>query len=182
MTSPWNSEPVPNAPALLALIRLARRPVVLIDGGSGSGKTTLAAALVRLEDFYPGWDGLESASAAIAHDVLRPKNPGWQRWDWMTESAAEWHPLDPALPLVIEGCGCLSRANRALATFALWVELDAPTRKRRAIARDGDTYAPHWDRWAAQELSFGLREQPRLLADVVLDDDDVSRLVDGLAW
>ena len=190
MATPGKSESAPGASALLALIRRARRPVVLIDGGSGSGKTTLAAALapalaaqlVRLEDFYPGWDGLESASAAVAHDVLRPKNPGWQRWDWTTESAAEWHPLDPALPLVIEGCGCLSRANRALATFALWVELDAPTRKRRAIARDGDTYAPHWDRWAAQELSFGLREQPSLLADVVLDDDDVSRLIDGLAW
>jgi hypothetical protein len=180
----------PNAPGLLARIRLVSRPVVLIDGGSGSGKTTLAAALaralaaqlVRLDDFYPGWDGLESASAAVSKDVLASECPGWRRWDWTTGSAAEWHPLEATLPLVIEGSGCLSRANRARATFALWVELDAPTRKQRALARDGDTYAPHWDRWAAQERRFGKRERPAQLADLVLYDGDVTRLVDGLAW
>ena len=180
----------PDAPGLLARIRLASRPVVLIDGGSGSGKTTLAAALapalaaqlVRLEDLYPGWDGLESASAAVRNDVLAPESPGWRRWDWTTGTAADWHPLDATLPLVIEGSGCLSRANRARATFALWVELDAPTRKQRALARDGDTYALHWDRWAAQERRFGKRERPAQLADLVLYPADVTRLVDGLAW
>lgn len=181
--------PAPDAPTLLARIRLAPRPVVLIDGGSGSGKTTLAAALapalaaqlVRLDDFYPGWDGLESASAAVRDDVLAPVSPRWQRWDWTIGALAEWHPLDATLPLVIEGSGCLSRANRGRATFALWVELDAPTRKERALARDGDAYEPHWDRWAAQERNFGLREHPWRLADIVLGDDDVTRLVDGLA-
>ena len=178
-----------GAPILLASIRHAGRPVVLIDGGSGSGKTTLAAALapvlaaqlVRLDDFYPGWDGLESASAAVHHDVLSPVGPGWRRWNWMTDSAAEWHPIDPTLPLVIEGSGCLSHANRERATFGIWVELDASTRKKRALARDGDAYAPYWDRWAAQEQSFGLRECPQRLADVILDDTDVTRLVDALA-
>lgn len=180
--------PGPEASSLLAKIRLAARPVVLIDGGSGSGKTTLAtslapalgAQLVRLDDFYPGWDGLESASASVFHNVLALSNPGWCRWDWTTESAAEWHSIDAALPLVIEGSGCLSRDNRARASFGIWVELDAPTRKRRALARDGDAYAPHWDRWAAQEREFGLREQPWRQADVVLDDGDVLRLVEAL--
>ncbi|MES2092382.1 MAG: ATP-binding protein [Actinomycetota bacterium] len=180
---------MPDAAALRARIRLSSRPVVLIDGGSGSGKTTLAAALapalsaqlVRLDDFYPGWDGLESASAAVRDDVLAPEGPGWRRWDWTTGSAAEWHPLDPSQPLVIEGSGCLSRANRALASFAIWVELDLPTRKRRALARDGEDYAPYWDRWAAQERRFGRREQPWRLADLTLDDDAVASLVDGLA-
>lgn len=180
----------PDAPGMLARIRLACRPIVLIDGGSGSGKTTLAAALapalaaqlVRLEDFYPGWEGLESASAAVCRDVLAPESPGWRRWDWTTGSAAEWHPLDATLPLVIEGSGCLSRANRARATFAVWVELDAPSRKQRALARDGGAYAPHWDRWAAQESRFAKRERPAQLADLVLSGGDVTRLVDGLAW
>ena len=174
---------------MLARIRLACRPIVLIDGGSGSGKTTLAAALapalaaqlVRLEDFYPGWEGLESASAAVCRDVLAPESPGWRRWDWTTGSAAEWHPLDATLPLVIEGSGCLSRANRRRASFGIWVELDAPTRKRRALARDGESYLPHWDRWAAQERVFAHREHPRQLADLVLDEHDVAPLVDGLA-
>jgi predicted kinase len=161
---------------------------VLIDGGSGSGKTTLAAGLapalgaqlVRLDDFYPGWDGLEAASAAVRDDVLDPVSPGWRRWDWRAGAPAEWHALDPALPLVIEGSGALSRANRARATFGIWVELDAETRRARALARDGEAYAPHWDGWAAQERLFGERERPRQLADLVVGDDAVTAILNGL--
>ena len=68
-------------------------------------------------------------------------------------------------PLIIEGCGALSRANRALADVGIWVELDEATRKRRALARDGEAYAPYWDRWAAQEVAFIAREHPQSLAE-----------------
>ncbi len=56
-----------------------------------------------------------------------------------------------------------------VATLGVWVELDEPTRKARALARDGAMYEPHWDAWAAQEQEFFHRERPDLLADVVLD-------------
>ncbi|WP_307812104.1 ATP-binding protein [Lacisediminihabitans changchengi] len=166
------------AESLLAEIRSAARPVVLIDGGSGSGKTTLApliaerlgAQLVHLDDFYPGWDGLEGGSRHV-HDFVLSSEPRWQRWDWVADRPAEWHVLDQSRPLVIEGSGSLSRANRAIATFGIWVELDAATRKHRALARDGDAYALHWDRWAAQEAAFAAREHPRELADYVVFDD-----------
>jgi cytidylate kinase len=39
----------------------------------------------------------------------------------------------------------------AFAAVRVWLEAPATVRKERALARDGDTYAPHWDRWAAQE-------------------------------
>jgi cytidylate kinase len=150
------------------------RPVVLIDGRSGSGKTALAAALsaridaqlVRLDDVYPGWHGLEVASALVATDILGSHR--WQRWDWAIGEHAEWHELDPRRALVVEGSGALSRANRRLATLGVWVDLDEPTRKARALARDGALYAPHWDAWAAQEQRFFDRERPDLLADVVV--------------
>ena len=154
-----------------------KRPVVLIDGRSGSGKTTLArilapalgAQLVRLDDFYTGWDGLEAGSTMVVLDVLQPRNPGWHRWDWTHDSAGEWHPIDKDLPLVVEGCGTLSRAAAPQATLRVWVELDDAERKRRALARDGSGYAPYWDRWAAQEDEFIARENPRALADIVVD-------------
>lgn len=161
----------------------AARPIVLLDGRSGSGKTTLARALaaaypagltlIRLDDVYPGWGGLDAASEQLREHVLEPLAHGgearWQRWDWATDAPAEWHPVDPSRAVLIEGCGALSRSNRALASFAVWVELDTGERKRRAFARDGDAYRPFWARWAAQERAFIAREHPVSLADVVID-------------
>ena len=154
---------------------------ILIDGRSGSGKTEFASALsaatpgsqlVRLDDIYPGWGGLEAASTAVHTHVLSEFR--WQRFDWTTHSLAEWHTLDPTRPIIVEGCGALSAANRALATLGFWVDLDDVTRKRRALTRDGDTYVPHWDEWATQEVAFIRREDPRNHADVVIDGADVT--------
>lgn len=152
--------------------------MVLIDGGSGSGKSTLARALapqldaqlVRLDDIYPGWDGLEAGSRAVAEQILDPTAPGWRRWDWAAGESAEWRPLDRDRPLVVEGSGTLSRSNRALSTLGIWVELDAVERRRRALERDGESYAPHWERWAAQERAFAERERPRALADEIVEE------------
>jgi uridine kinase len=150
------------------------RRIILIDGRSGSGKTGLATALaarfdaqlVRLDDIYPGWDGLEAASDLVRADILLQHR--WRRWDWAAGEHAEWHQVDPSRTLVIEGSGALSRTNREFATLGVWVELDETTRKARALARDGATYEPHWDAWAAAEQRFFDRERPDLLADVVV--------------
>lgn len=151
------------------------RPVVLIDGRSGAGKTTLArelaplldAQLVSLDDLYPGWQGLAAGSRAVHETILRDADPGWTRWDWAANAPAEWHPVDPERPIVIEGCGALSRANLARATFGIWVDLPAPERRRRALEREPD-FAPHWREWAAQEREHAAREHPSALADLVV--------------
>lgn len=148
--------------------------LILIDGRSGSGKSDFATALMeflpgtqllRLDDVYPGWDGL----AAVVAEVPRILETGrWREWDWSQNRAGDWHTLDVAAPLVIEGVGALSRASRPYAHTALWFEADDETRKRRALERDGETYAPHWDRWASQELEFITQENPRALADAIV--------------
>lgn len=151
--------------------------VVLVDGRSGSGKTELATALaagtgaqlVRLDDLYPGWDGLDEASA-IVPGILRGER--WRSWDWAVGRAGDEHALDPDRPTIVEGVGAISRASRPLADVAIWVDLDLPLRRRRALDRDGDTYAPHWDRWARQEARFIAREHPRALADLRVHGGD----------
>ena len=152
------------------------RPVLLIDGRAGSGKSTLAdevvavwpeAALVRLDEIYPGWDGLDAGSAAVATDVLGPPS-AYSRWDWASSAPGERRQVPATGPIIIEGVGALSRASRPLAAYAVWLELDAATRRMRALGRDGDTFAPHWERWAAQEEALRRRERPEHLADEVL--------------
>ncbi|MBX3093866.1 MAG: ATP-binding protein [Cryobacterium sp.] len=157
--------------------------VVLVDGRSGSGKTELARAmvgqkpelqLVRMDDLYPGWGGLEAGSQHVHDYILAATIRRWQRWDWAASEPAEWHVLDPRRPVLIEGCGALSRANRALAAYAVWVELDEQTRRERVIARDGGSWIDRWDDWAAQEEAFIAREHPKSLADLVLDGNEVT--------
>lgn len=152
----------------------------LIDGRSGSGKTELGRAivarwpavqLVKLDDFYPGWDGLDAASAMVP-EILRTLR--WREWNWQTNEAGSWHELASDRPIVIEGVGAVSRASAPLVDHTIWVELDDATRKKRALERDGDTYAPHWDRWAQQERQFIARENPKALVDEILDGTDVT--------
>jgi len=148
---------------------------VLIDGRAGSGKTELARSIaeawpdvqvVHLDDVYPGWDGLAAGSADVPDILIRHR---WRAWNWDTAALGEWQPLDPERPLVIEGVGAISQASRSLADTAVWMDLDTRTRKERALGRDGDAFAPHWDRWAAQEVAFIDHEHPDTLADLVLD-------------
>ncbi|TCK63446.1 ATP-binding protein [Curtobacterium sp. PhB136] len=152
-----------------------RRSVILVDGRSGTGKTTLGNALgdelrcrvVHLDDLYPGWDGLADAAEAVVRDVLGPPS-GYRRWDWETSAPAAWVSLEPGAPLVIEGCGSLSRASAPFATLRVWMTAEDGLRKRRALDRDGAVFAAEWERWALQEDAFIAAEDPRASADVVL--------------
>lgn len=161
------------------------RPVVLIDGGSGSGKTTLAgellaefqargfggAQLVSLDDAYPGWGGLAAASQAVHRDMLRTEHPGYESWDWAADAPGPWRDIDGSAPLIIEGCGSLSRESAPLATTSVWIELDEAHRKPRALSRPGDVgvFEEFWEMWAAQEREHWRRNAPFLLADVVIE-------------
>ncbi|WP_378145697.1 ATP-binding protein [Cnuibacter sp. UC19_7] len=158
--------------------------VLLIDGPSGSGKTDLAATIARrwsdpqlpqvvhLDDIYPGWGGLRAASEHVVDELLRPLRDGgaprWQRWDWERGELAEWHDVDPERPLIVEGCGALSRASAPLADLTIWVETDDVERRRRALARDGEVYETHWDEWERQWTAFVVAEHPRSLATLII--------------
>ncbi|MGO4957983.1 cobalt ABC transporter [Luteococcus sp. Sow4_B9] len=155
---------------------------VLVDGGSGAGKTTFARSLrdgweelcgeqvqlVSLDDCYPGWHGLAAGSRAVHETMLRPVSPGYRRWDWVANRPGEWVTLDPDLPLVVEGCGALTQESAPLAGLRLWLALDEPHRRARALGRDGESYAPWWEIWARQERIHWDRNHPWDLADFII--------------
>jgi energy-coupling factor transporter ATP-binding protein EcfA2 len=163
----------------------ASNPVVLLDGRSGAGKTSLARALVArwplagrvqlvaLDSLYPGWDGLEEGAALARESILVPHARGvigvWQRWDWEAAAPAEAHAVDPALPLIVEGVGILTPETAPLADVRVWLESPEASRRDRALSRDGESYRPHWLRWARQEEGHVARHQPRRLATHVFD-------------
>ncbi|MEZ0163641.1 dephospho-CoA kinase [Kineococcus sp. LSe6-4] len=173
--TPATPPPLPPAPAALAervLARLARVPappagplVLAVDGRSGTGKTDLAAVLrrrtgapvVHMDDLYPGWDGLAAAVDLLGGLLERLRRGAVVEqpvWDWTREAYTRTVELPTSGLLVLEGvgAGCAGPVD-------LLVELTAApaVRRERALARDGQTYLPHWERWAAQEAALFAR-------------------------
>jgi uridine kinase len=154
--------------------------VVAVDGRSGSGKTLLGTAVadvlacpvVHLDEIYPGWDGLEAAVALVTTHVLEPiargERAAYPRWDWMRSRPGRTIEVDAGPHLVLEGCGALVPPAAAYAAVRVWVDAPTEVRKERALSRDGETYAPHWERWAGQEDAVYASARPWEDADLVL--------------
>jgi uridine kinase len=172
--------------AALAIIAGARRQcgatkVVAIDGPSGAGKTDFAAALngklpdatlLHLDDLYPGWDGLARAVSDLYELVLAPLSRGdqaaYRRWDWERDQYAEWRSVAATDLLLIEGVGSGARPGWHLESALLWLEADPDERFRRGIERDGDSYLPHWRRWAEHEETLFALDGTRSRADLII--------------
>jgi hypothetical protein len=169
--------------------------VLLIDGRSGSGKTTLAADIaervfqlgesaarvVHMDDLYPGWHGLRAGSVYVVEQILAPLAAGrtarWQLWNWARgergrtgEAGNGWREFSGGTPLIVEGCGSISRRSIELAGLSLWLEADREVRRARWVERDGDRFAEHWGPWAAQEDEFYAEEHSAELAGFLLSN------------
>lgn len=157
--------------------------VILVDGRSGAGKSTfaslLAAALgdadiVRLDDVYPGWDGLRAGAERALTDIIRPVRGGeagaWETWDWPADApSGVRRRIAVGGVLVVEGAGVLTPDSARLADVSVWLDAPSSSRRERALARDGEAYRPHWERWAAQEDAHIRDHDPRSLARFVVD-------------
>ena len=158
--------------------------MIAVDGRSGAGKTSLAAELaaelrapvVTLEDLYGGWDGLERGIDLLVAAVLEPVADGRParvpRYDWVTGRWGEPWLLEPPAVLIVEGVGAGARRAGRYESALIWMELAAPARKQRALRRDGETFAPHWDMWAAQEDALLAREHTPDRADLVIEEPE----------
>jgi uridine kinase len=173
--------------------RLLERParagqvrVLAIDGRSGAGKSVLAARLqaelaapvVSLEDLYGGWDGLERGIDLLVSKVLEPLSAGQSahvpRYDWLAREWREPWVLEPPAVLIVEGVGAGARRAAAYASALIWIEEPEPVRKKRALDRDGETYKPYWDMWAAQEDAMLASEQTPARANLVITAKAIS--------
>ncbi|MBO0842278.1 MAG: 4-amino-4-deoxy-L-arabinose transferase [Nocardioides sp.] len=158
---------------------LGKGRLICIDGPAGAGKTRLAADLgtlagapvVHMDDLYEGWTGLPRLTDQF-DSLLLPLASGapgsYRRYDWHRGAYAETVSVPPAPLLVLEGVGSAAAAYAHLQTAVAWVEAPLEVRRRRALDRDGATFAPHWDGWAAAEAEHFTRERTRERADLVV--------------
>ena len=155
--------------------------LVCVDGLAGAGKTTLAAGIKRLrpeavvigtDDLLEGWSGLPTLADHV-EALLRPlaaEAAGrWRRWDWLADDWAEWHEVEPAPLLVLEGVGSGPLAVDELITTLVWVEAPRDVRLDRGLARDGLHQRLLWEQWLLDERLLHERDRTRERADVVVD-------------
>ncbi|AXH97837.1 hypothetical protein DV701_02080 [Ornithinimicrobium avium] len=172
-------------------------PVLVgVDGRSGAGKTDLAGGLaeavrglgrscevVHVEELYPGWDGLAEALGPLCAEVVAPLRSGrpgsYVSWDWDASEPGTRRDVPAAAVVVLEGVGVLASSCAGDLDVRIWLEAPRTVRRVRALARDGEVFAPHWQRWADQEDALFAGGVPA--ADVVVDTVSGTARWDRLA-
>ncbi|WP_026819506.1 aminodeoxychorismate synthase component I [Arthrobacter castelli] len=166
--------------------------IIAVDGRSGAGKTTLSlelasglrthhsVSLFHLEDIYPGWDGLQAGVGAYRDWVLTPVYHGtdarWKPWNWEAGRHGATRLLHASEIVIVEGVGAAHRAARSMVDVVIWCSATDDERKERALRRDGDLFAPFWDRWAEQEAELLAGDDVPAASDLLveaLEDADV---------
>ena len=182
--------PVPVDPAALPGLvaeRLQGRSGtcwVGVDGFGGAGKTTLAAllalalpgaAVVHVDDFarpdLTGWERTRFLAQVVA-PLAAGRPARYQRWDWDSDTGAEWHCVPPGVPVVVEGVSSTDVRLGVPWDVVVWVEADREVRLARALARDGEDMLERWlTDWIPSEQSWAADQRPRDRADFCVRTD-----------
>ena len=178
--------------------RASDRHTVLIGigGRGGSGKSTLARLLrgslpestvVELDDFYLPSDlrqrRRESGTGELGADfdwrrlhdqVLEPLSLGqetqYQRYDWESDTMAEWHDVSPGGIVIVEGIYATRPELRALYDLTIWVDAPRELRLERGLERDGPEARGRWlEEWMPDEDRYVERTRAPDHVDLVVD-------------
>lgn len=155
--------------------------LVAVDGPGGSGKSTFArqlseaagrAPVIHTDDFAT-WDNPIDWWPRLLDQVVEPLARGdaahYQRFDWPSGTLAEWHTVEPAPIVIIEGVSAGRSEWAAHLSFVVWLETPREERLRRAVERDGLGALDDWEFWMGEEDAHYERDPTRERADIVID-------------
>jgi uridine kinase len=136
---------------------------------AGSEVTMLA-----MDAIYPGWDGLEPAVLSldsVLSELAAGRDGQYLGYDWVAGRPGPPRSVRHAPWLVVEGVGCGARRLADRVNVLVWMDADPGCRYRRAMARDGEGYRPHWSQWAGHERGHYAVEGTAERADIVIGVD-----------
>ena len=155
--------------------------IIAIDGPGGAGKSSFAeqlsqklsnAPILHTDDFA-SWENPLNWWPRLLEQVLEPlsrnERARYQRYDWSTKRLAEWHEIQPAKYLLLEGVSSSREAFRPYIALSIWIETPGQERLRRGLERDGEAARPQWEEWMAREDEYIEREHPAQKADLVIN-------------
>ena len=165
--------------------QIMRRPgpvrFVAIDGPGGAGKSTFAHRLSRSASGAPTVHTDDFASVdnplnwwprlleQVIVPLKRDEPAHYQRYDWPTESLAEWHTIEPAPIVIIEGVSSGRSEWASHLSYLIWIETPRELRLKRAVERDGADALDDWEFWMGEEHTHYANDPTRERADTEID-------------
>ncbi len=152
-----------------------------IDGKGAAGKTTLAAAVaaalpravvVHVDDFarpsVATWER-DRFVAQVLEPLVSGRPARYQRWDWGTDTGAEWHDVPLGVPVVVEGVSSTDERLGVPWDVTLWLDVSYALRLARAMERDGEEMREQWvERWMPEEDAYEAAQRPQERVDAVV--------------
>ncbi len=116
----------------------------------------------------PEWD-FARFDAQVVRPLLAGRPARYQRWDWHTDTGAEWHDVPVGAAVVVEGVSSTRREVAAPWDLTVWVDAPEEVRLARALERDGPGMLATWQQlWIPEENAYVAREQPQQRVDLVV--------------
>lgn len=170
--------------ALAAVARAAAEPGTVwigVDGFGGAGKSTFAArvadrvpraCVVHVDDFARPWVAeweFDRFRAEVVAPLLAGRRARYRRFDWPTETLAEWHEIDPGRVVVVEGVSSTRPETGVPWAVTIWVETPREARLARALERDGPQLMDRWlTDWMPSEDAWAARARPLTWIDLLV--------------
>ncbi len=165
-----------------------------IDGCGGSGKSTFAdkikedfldVTVVHMDDFYLPSSlimkieptkkpiGADFDWIRLLNQVLEPlsqeKVGYYQRYDWETDSLAEWHTVPIGGIVIIEGVYTIRKELSDKYDLKIWVDCPRDIRLSRGLERDGEEAREMWEsNWMVSEDMYVEEHKPFKRADLIV--------------
>ncbi len=176
------------------LVNTQQRAIIALDGHSGAGKSTWARHLstqlklpvISTDDFFAGGVSVRHDSAETLADICIDRDrlaAVLTRWragamveyapfDWVAFNGAladEVRIVPTAPALILEGVYANHPDLRDQLSLAVKIDLDAPERERRLMAREG-RLGP-WERqWAKAEAWYFSQRSPENSFDLIVSN------------
>ena len=193
-------KPIPDPNDFVAFLHALNRRqqtlLIAIDGRGGSGKSTFARrleragddiAIVEMDDFYrPARERLARAASGdieiggnfdwrrlrdqVLLPISRDEPASYQRYDWATDTLAEWHTVGIGGIVIAEGNYTTRKELFPFYDYTVWIEAPHEVRLERGLRRGGRDTLNRWlTEWMPEEERYLAAENPVRRVHLVLD-------------